>query len=206
MSCPACGDEPKGFNKITCYNGHTQCVKCMIKRVQAQYKMCGPNVYNDDETCPQTCFTCRCSIADDRLPPIFFSLLRLVQVEEMTSAAGMTKTQRNECFKHSLEKSKERDDYGFAEPIASYVGKESECKFGRVRPIGIYNVETNKVKPFFIDESNNNTIYRLPNQEKTNIKLDDLELWHERFVYDDDEEVEYEEYRSMKVKIYKGKF
>ena len=201
MSCPACGDEPKGYNKITCYNGHIQCVKCMIKRVQAQYRMCGPKVYDDDELCPQTCFTCRCSIADDRLPPIFFSLLRLVQVDEMTSAAGMTKTQRNECFEHTLEKSKERND--LVEPIASYVGIKAKCSFGRVRAIVILD-EDMKGATFMIDE--NNTIYTLPNQEKTNIKFDDLEFWQERFVFNDDEEVEDESYRSWKIKIYKGKF
>ena len=203
MSCPACCDEPKGYNKITCWNGHVQCVKCMIKRVKAQYNMCGPRVYGDDKLCPQTCFTCRSSIGDDRLPPIFFSLLRLTQVVEMTSAAGLTKTQRNECFKHSLEKSKARNDDHFVKPIASYVGIKAECKFGRVRPIIILQ-ENVKAELFMLDE--NDTIYRLPSKEKTNIKFSDLEFWQERFVNDMNEEVEDEADRYSKIKIYKGKF
>jgi len=203
MSCPACCDEPTGFNKITCFNGHIQCVKCMIKRVQAQYRMCGPLVYDDDGNCPQTCFTCRCAIPDHRLPPIFFSLLRLTQVVEMTSAAGLTKTQRNECFKHTLQKSKEANEDNFVEPIASYVGKKAECLLGRVRPIAILDKE-NKATAYIVDEKN--TIYKLRNDEKANIKFDDLEFWQERFVYcdDGDEEVE-ERDKTIKIKIYKYK-
>ena len=108
MSCPACDEIPTGHNKITCCNGHIQCVKCMINRVKAQYKMCGPGVYREDELNPQICFTCRMCIGDARMPPIFFSLLRITQVCEMTSQAGFNAEQRNRCLKDCMESAKKK--------------------------------------------------------------------------------------------------
>jgi len=167
----------------------------MINRVKAQYKMCGPGVYNEDKLNPQTCFTCRSKIGDARMPPIFFSLLTLTQVCEMTSMAGLNKTARNQCLKDSIAKAKKAGHVVNLEPVAFYKGQKAEFRDFKI--IGIYYVENDEtiLRPVLIDQDN--IIYDMKTEQKTSINFNELEYKVDKYINDENGNIKIYVYKSQ---------
>ena len=78
MACVVCNQTK---NVIVCPNGHHQCGRCLLKRIQSIYEE-GRSAFHDDDA--QKCFTCRCHLTDEHIKkycPAYEKMLKLVIVK-----------------------------------------------------------------------------------------------------------------------------
>mgnify|MGYP003139646264 CR=1 FL=1 len=77
MACVVCNQTK---NVIVCPNGHHQCGRCLLKRIQSIYEEGRSAFHNDDA---QKCFTCRCKLTDEHIKkycPVYKRMLKLVVI------------------------------------------------------------------------------------------------------------------------------
>ena len=95
--CVACFQTKESSKLVVCENGHTQCGKCLLSRVQAIYDE-GRMAFESDGGSGggQICFTCRVKISDkditEQVGERYFQLQAMAQTKGMAKMYGIKST------------------------------------------------------------------------------------------------------------------